>query len=454
MTYKPPSLRWRLVRGLAAAQTAMIALAGVVIFVLVIQATMEFPNGNLTYELQTLETLTRSVAHDRTGRLYMRPSADMSELRAKSTTLWFIVTDKHGQRLVEGTPPAAIRPALSALPLVESASFDVGGASTTDTRASVAWVESDAGQVQIAFWARGPVSTWELLRLASPVLWQTLLIIALVSVSTMLVMPLAVKRGLKGLDKAAQEARSIDFHRTGMRLGLDQVPAEVAPFVQAINDALARLDTALAKHKRFIADAAHELRTPVAILTTRLSALPASPLRTRLMEDAVRLGALTGQLLDIQRLDSDTIVFSRLNLATIAERVVLDLAPLAFAAGYQVAFETDAAVVPVDGDEVSIERALTNLIQNAISYGGRQGTITIRVSAAGTVDVADEGRGVKDSERERIFEAFHRDSKDGRGAGLGLDLVQTIMRHHGGSVLLVPDTAAGACFRLVFPAAV
>lgn len=453
MTSRPPSLRWRLVRGLAAAQTAMIAVAGLVIFLLVIKATVEFSNGNMAYESQTLETLTQSVARDRQGRLFMRASADMAALRAKSTGLWFVIRDNHGQSVSEGTPPSRIRAALSLLPLVESATFDVAGASSTDNRASVGWVETDAGRVQIAFWGQGPVSAWELMRLASPVLWQTLLIIALVAVSTMLVMPLAVKRGLRGLDTAAQEASTIDFHRTGQRLTLSEVPAEVAPFVTAINDALQRLDTALAKHKRFIADAAHELRTPVAILTTRLSALPAGPLRTRLMEDAVRLGALTGQLLDIQRLDSGTMVFSRLNLAAIAERVVLDLAPLAFAAGYEVAFETDSAVVHVDGDEVSIERALTNLIQNAISYGGRQGTITIRVSAAGTVDVADEGRGVKDSERERIFEAFHRDSKDGRGAGLGLDLVQTIMRHHGGSVLLVPDTAAGACFRLVFAAA-
>ncbi|MBV6898203.1 sensor histidine kinase [Xanthomonas euvesicatoria] len=428
----------------------MIAVAGLIVFVLVIKATVEFSDRNMAYESQTLETLTQSVARDRQGRLFMRASTDMDELRAKSTGLWFVVRDTQGKSVSEGTPPAGIRLALSLLPLVESATFDVPGAPNTDNRASVGWVDTDAGHVQIAFWGQGPTSVWELIRLASPVLWQTLLIIALVAVSTMLVMPLAVKHGLKGLDTAAQEARTIDFHRTGQRLTLSEVPAEVAPLVTAINDALQRLDIALAKHKRFIADAAHELRTPVAILTTRLSALPASSLKTRLLEDAVRLGALTGQLLDIQRLESATIVFSRLNLVDICEQVVLDLAPLAFAAGYQVTFETEAANVPIDGDQLSIERALTNLIQNAISYGGRQGTITIRVSAAGTVDVADQGGGVKDSERERIFEAFHRDSKDGRGVGLGLDLVQTIMRHHGGSVMLVTDTALGACFRLAF----
>ncbi|PPU91023.1 hypothetical protein XpopCFBP1817_15730 [Xanthomonas populi] len=192
--------------------------------------------------------------------------------------------------------------------------------------------------------------------------------------------------------------------------------------------------------------AGHALRTPMAILTTRLSALPASALKTRLLQDAVRLSAVTGQWFDIQRLGvRNHRVFAH---ESGKHRRARDTRPGTAGSGCRLpgGCRNDAHSVPLDGDQVSIERALTNLIQNAIRYGGRQGTITIRASAITLVEVADEGRGVKDSERERIFEAFHRDSKHGRrvGAGPGAD-------HHA-SPRQQRDAGARHRARRLFPA--
>src|SRR5215475_4936880 len=111
------------------------------------------------------------------------------------------------------------------------------------------------------------------------------------------------------------------------------IPLEVAPLVTAVNEALARLDEGYSRHKRFVADAAHELRTPIAILNTRLEALQDGPDKTRLLEDTARLATLAEQLLDIQRLDQCRDPFSRVDLAIIAQNVAADLAPLAIAGG-------------------------------------------------------------------------------------------------------------------------
>src|SRR5204862_34367 len=127
------------------------------------------------------------------------------------------------------------------------------------------------------------------------------------------------------------------------------VPVEIVPLVNAVNGALARLDRGYEGHKRFLADAAHELRTPIAILTTRISALQPGPEKIRLLEDMTRLTVLTGQLLDLQRLDREQASFAPVDLVALAERSVLDLAPLAFTAGYEMSFEAETGEIRVDG---------------------------------------------------------------------------------------------------------
>jgi signal transduction histidine kinase len=113
-------------------------------------------------------------------------------------------------------------------------------------------------------------------------------------------------------------------------------------------------------------------------------------------------------------------------------------------------FEQEDEAVVVSGDHTSLERALTNLVQNAIDHGQRRGTILVRVTTAGRIEVHDDGNGIPPEEREQIFEPFRRLHPGGRGAGLGLDLVQTIMRLHGGRIEVDRAPSGGACMRMVF----
>jgi signal transduction histidine kinase len=130
---------------------------------------------------------------------------------------------------------------------------------------------------------------------------------------------------------------------------------------------------------------------------------------------------------------------------------VSDLAPLAIAGGYDISFESDAERVAVRGDEIAIERALTNLVQNAIQHGGRRGLIAIHVGASGTVAVTDQGAGVPVEHRDSVFEPFHRLDARSRGVGLGLNLVRDIVALHQGQVSVSDGAAGGARFEMTFP---
>jgi signal transduction histidine kinase len=133
--------------------------------------------------------------------------------------------------------------------------------------------------------------------------------------------------------------------------------------------------------------------------------------------------------------------------------VVSDLAPLAIAGGYDISFDGDTERVTVRGDEIAIERALTNLVQNAIQHGGRRGLIAIHVSARGTVAVTDQGAGVPAEHRKSVFEPFHRLDARSRGVGLGLNLVREIVALHEGQVSVSDGPDGGARFEMSVPLA-
>jgi signal transduction histidine kinase len=220
--------------------------------------------------------------------------------------------------------------------------------------------------------------------------------------------------------------------------------------VAAVNAALGRLDEGYERHKRFLLDAAHELRTPIAILQTRLESLSPGPDTSRLIEDVARLSTLAEQLLDLQRLNQQNVRLVQIDLVTIGKRVAADLAPLAIAGGYDIAFESEVKRAEVSGDPASLERALTNLVQNAIQHGGRKGSITIGVEWPAVISVTDEGPGIPVADRERVFEPFHRLHARDRGVGLGLNLVQEIVRLHEARVTVLDGPNGGACFRITF----
>ncbi len=253
----------------------------------------------------------------------------------------------------------------------------------------------------------------------------------------------------RALRPLAADAASILPQEPERRLDEKKAPREVLPLVRGFNAALERLSAELVRRKRFIADAAHELRTPLAVVSLRVEALNDETEKQELRRGLGRLVHLVSQMLDVERLSLSGRERSSVDLTEISRDVVADLAPTAIKAGYDLSLEAPDAPVIVTVDAHAVCRAITNLIDNSVVHAGGSGQIRVVVRADRTIDVVDEGPGVPPALEARLFEPFSRESSNADGCGLGLHLTREIMRAHGGEIESVGDQG-GAAFRLSF----
>ena len=448
-TVQPQSLRWRLVCRLVGLQAAMLAL-----LVLVVIAALWGAGHMISLEAEddTIDALRDAIVRESNGDISVRDTPALAQRRAQAPNLWFLIRDREGHSFSQGRVPleyASIGDALDGIGQARLGWNILDGMRRPTGR--MKWIDTPAGNIQILTGQGGAVS-WRRIGHAALTLFLSLVlpIVALMTLATFVATPVVVRRALAGLDSAAAQAEKIDIDGNGARLPLQDVPSEIVPLVSAVNDALRRLDEGYERHKRFLVDAAHELRTPIAILQTRLESLSLGADAGRVLEDVARLSTLADQLLDLQRVNQQADWFSSVDIVAIGRKTAAELAPLAIAAGYEISFDSAAEHIPVRGDAGALERALTNLIQNAIQHGGRKGGITVRVEPPATISVTDDGPGIEACDRERVFEPFYRSQGHGRGAGLGLHLVQEIVRRHDGAVAISEGPTGGTCVRMAF----
>jgi two-component system sensor histidine kinase TctE len=242
------------------------------------------------------------------------------------------------------------------------------------------------------------------------------------------------------------------------------VPPEVSSLVAAMNALFARLSSAFAQRDAFISNAAHQLRNPIAGIQAQAEAAMSAPneaeLRDRVAsvaEAARRTSRLTQQLLSLEKArgrDSGQ-RDAEVHLEDLASTVMKAHAPGALRRGIKIDFEVEGEKAALRGDPVMISEAVDNLFDNALRYGCPQGgEVSVRVAfepEAARLVVQDQGPGVPEDQRERIFERFHRANEDGSdGCGLGLPIVVEVAERHGGAVHLA-ETAKGARFDLTLP---
>jgi len=442
------SLTWRLVSRLMALQATMLV---VVLLLVVIALWASGLLVSMEPEDDAIDMLRNALTHDASGQIALRDTAEIARQHALSTDFWFVVRDRDGHSLSQGKVPPEYARIGSALDDIGQARLGWNLGDKPRATARMKWTDSPIGNVQILTGPGNAVSWRRAAMAASGIFLGIILpIIGLMALATLLVTPFVVRRTLAGLARVAAQAGQIEIDRRGTRLPLADVPWEIVPLVSAVNDALIRLDDGYERHKRFLIDAAHELRTPIAILQTRLESLPLGPNAARVLEDIARLSTLADQMLDLQRVNRQVDQFSTIDIVAICRKAVADLAPLAIAAGYDLSFDSAAERLAIRGDEGAIERAVSNLIQNAIQHGGRAGSIVVRVAPPAAISVSDEGPGVPTEHRERVFEPFYRLDGSSRGVGLGLNLVREIVRLHGGSVGIVASETGGACVTMSF----
>ncbi|APW39883.1 histidine kinase [Rhodoferax koreense] len=275
-----------------------------------------------------------------------------------------------------------------------------------------------------------------------------------------------ITRGLRPLKKL--EASLGD--RTGRTLSalapieLTEAPLEVHSLAGAVNQLLAAVQRSVRQEKRFLSDAAHQLRTPLAGLIgqTELALRETDPaaLRERLQKvhaGALRSAHLVHQMLSLARTEAD-ISFAPFDAAALVREVARESTPRAIAQGIDLGFE-GAETLPLLGEKLLLREALINLIDNALHYAGRGATVTLRADASRTepglavIEVEDNGPGLAADELAHVFERFWRASEVPGGCGLGLAIVEGIVQRHGGTVAVAPVVPHGLLVRIQLPAA-
>lgn len=308
----------------------------------------------------------------------------------------------------------------------------------------------------------------------------TTIIILLSSVCTYFL----TKKTLTPLQKLTSEVSQIQAQNLSTQLAVPNSKDEIAQLTSSFNEMLTRLDNAFSTQKQFSANAAHELRTPLAVLQTNLEVFEKKQepemveyrqLFTMIKEQTARLSQLVGTLLDMTNLKSVPRT-DHVSLEELVDEVFCDLDPVAEKAGISIHFDDNSSqdwhtdvhtpdasalnnnIRNITGSYVLLYRAVYNLVENAIKYNRPNGSVTVSVreqNGQAMILVKDTGIGISPENQKKIFDPFFRVDKSRSramgGAGLGLALVDSIAKEHGGTVNVLESSETGSTIALMLP---
>jgi signal transduction histidine kinase len=265
-----------------------------------------------------------------------------------------------------------------------------------------------------------------------------------------------IRRGLQPVVRASDLATRIGPATVDLRLPEAGMPREILPLVHAINEALDRLEHGFRAQREFTADAAHELRTPLAILHAHVDMIEDDEVAEALRQDIATMSRLVGQLLEIAELETLVISPDELaDLSAVCSRTSAYIAPLAAKQGKSVKVIAGAEPVLIRGNADALGQAVRNLVENALVHTAPGTTVEVRLTDAPAIHVCDHGPGVPKAERAIVFRRFwRRDRRRSGSSGLGLSIVSRIVEAHGGSVAVDDNRGGGAIFSIRFPASV
>lgn len=435
---QPPSLTRRMTLGLITFHSVGILL------LLLGQPLHDAGPGSLREWFATQQAtkyLAESLTRDARGELVFRPTSEMAAYIEATPGFWFVAADgtvrlRGGRALPPFAPWHDGDRAEGAM----GVAIDIW----TEGRRVGAMIGGQSGSLAAGIWAW--ITDW---------LGNWLLAVAAISVGTSLITWLLVRFLLRPVRIAAEAASRLVPGQHEVSLPVAGVPREILPLVTATNAAFDRVEEEHERQRRFIANAAHELRTPIAILSLRLDEMQEGATRQRLQRDVRRLAMLANQLLDLERMRhahalAGAAAAEPVEMVGLAREVVAEMVPLAIAAGGDIAYHGEVPRWEIRGDEQALRSVLLNLLGNALAHGGPGVQVELRIRADGLLEVADSGPGVPEGAQDQIFDAFQRAGGSSPGAGLGLYIVREVLRAHGASIEL-REGQPGAVFRLRFP---
>lgn len=274
-----------------------------------------------------------------------------------------------------------------------------------------------------------------------------------------------IGRGLDSLDKVAEEVANRESNHLEP-VDLEEVPEEIKPVIDELNKLFYRLKEGFEREKRFAADAAHELRTPLAALKAQAQvALNSSDVKEKnqalqkLIASVNRSTHIVQQLLTMSRLVPEAANLheeTEVNLVKLTREILAMIAPAALEKQIELEFESDKNIPPIIGDPTSLGILIRNLVDNAIRYSYEKSRVLVRLQQQDqeiVLEVADNGPGIPPEFQARVFERFFRVlGNKSPGSGLGLAIVQQICELHGGRVSLsCPTEGTGLVVRVFLP---
>ncbi len=432
------SLRVRLLVGLLALVMAVSLLAGAVSYRRVLDETSTL----FDYQL-------RQMALSLRNQISIAPRVELPPDQGDSDFV-IQIWDPFGARVYLSRP---------GLPLINRATLGYDDVTLQGARWRVFSLQTIDGVIQVGqpWRVREQLAGEAALRVAVPLLLLLPLMAAAVA--------WIVSRSLRPLRRVTAEVQQRDVHSLAPIAAAD-LPQEVAPLVAELNRLLARLAEAFDAQRAFVADAAHELRSPLTALKLQLQLLARAPDDATRDDARGKLGAAIGrsmylveQLLMLARSESEAsrVPLRPLALDEVARAGMADAHALAIARGTDLSLDAPHRVT-VLGDDNALRVLVRNLVDNAIRHSPPNGSVTVRVSAdsagAAKLAVDDTGPGIPPAERERAFDRFYRrDGSSEGGSGLGLAIVKAIAGRHGATVALGEAPLGGLRVTLLFPAA-
>lgn len=411
-----------------------------------------------------LRDMTRAVAEEvrTTGRaaLLERQLSVVSALRNDPVEKTYVQIVTPSGRILLGDDMGPLAPDLDAVeaPLVLIRDGIIRGETV---RIGWSWIPEDGASEMLLVQVGDPIS-----RRRGLVGNVTALVMAMVTLLVPIMVALVwfgLWRGLRPL-RALRERIEARSAQDLSPIPPEDAPAELAPLMTSLNLQLDRVRGHLESQRRFVADAAHQLRTPLAGLKAQADAAlrggtldEARARLERIEESADRLSRLVAQLLSLARADdarARSTPLEAVDLDALLRDVCESAAESAMARQVELGFDPSGAPATVEGAPLLLRELFANLVDNAIRYTPEGGEVSVRVEAQPTpcVWIEDSGIGIPQAERERVFERFHRVLGTGAsGSGLGLPIVRTIAELHGAEVeILDRESGRGTVFRVGF----
>ena len=377
-------------------------------------------------------------------------STGIEELRSHSPSLWYVVSyddlmSEFGRERRPGLPfslPYAGPIGLSVLNTLDQKSSFCLAVVRRDTSKLVMMI----GGAQVHL---GQIAESFVLRNLFPVILLAVGFASIVAAGAFL----SARFVTRSIERVTRLALAIEPRAPQASISLDEVPAELKPLVSALNRAFDETNAYIRRQRRFLGNAAHQLRTPLTLLRAKIEDVTEPALKAELVRDVRRLTSLVSAMLDLARLQDHALEKRPIDLGTLTREVLADFSPSALDAGIELSLEqVPQSSVLVLGVEAAVRSALANLVGNALIHARGAACIVANLGR-GSVSISDDGVGIFPTAQLNVIEPFQTGASTKEGHGLGLSIIQEIMTAHAGTLTITSTPGRGTTACLLFPEA-